>query len=47
MFKNNFLLERKTMWILMLIINLIFTAIIFINQKSKELKELGYKTLDF
>ncbi len=44
MFKNNFLLEGKTMWILMLAINLILiTAII---HQGKEIRELERKTLD-
>ena len=44
MFKNNFLLEGKTMWILMLAINLILiTAII---HQGKEIRELEIKTLD-
>ncbi len=44
MFKNNFLLEGKTMWILMLAMNLILIAVII--HQGKEIRELERKTLD-
>ena len=44
MFKNNFLLEGKTMWILMLTVNLILITVII--HQGKEIRELERKTLD-
>lgn len=44
MFKNNFLLEGKTMWILMLAMNLILITVII--HQGKEIRELERKTLD-
>lgn len=44
MFKNNFLLEVKTMWILMLTVNLILITVII--HQGKEIRELERKTLD-
>ena len=44
MFKNNFLLEVKTMWILMLAMNLILITVII--HQGKEIRELERKTLD-
>lgn len=45
MFKNNFLLEEKTMWILiMLTVNLILITVII--HQGKEIRELERKTLD-
>ena len=44
MFKNNFLLEEKTMWILMLAMNLILITVII--HQGKEIRELERKTLD-
>ncbi len=44
MFKNNFLLEGKTMWILMLAVNLILITVII--HQGKEIRELERKTLD-
>lgn len=44
MFKNNFLLEGKTMWVLMLAMNLILITVII--HQGKEIRELERKTLD-
>ena len=44
MFKNNFLLEGKTMWILMLAVNVILITVII--HQGKEIRELERKTLD-
>ena len=44
MFKKNFLLEEKTMWILMLTVNLILITVII--HQGKEIRELERKTLD-
>ena len=44
MFKNNFLLEEKTMWVLMLAMNLILITVII--HQGKEIRELERKTLD-
>ena len=44
MFKNNFLLEGKTMWILMLAMNLILITVII--HQGTEIRELERKTLD-
>ena len=44
MFKNNFLLEGQTMWILMLAMNLILITVII--HQGKEIRELERKTLD-
>lgn len=44
MFKDNFLLEGKTMWILMLAMNLILITVII--HQGKEIRELERKTLD-
>lgn len=44
MFKKNFLLEEKTMGILMLTVNLILITVII--HQGKEIRELERKTLD-
>ena len=44
MFKNNFLLEGKTIWILIPTVNLILIKVII--HQGKETRELERKTLD-
>ena len=44
MFKNNFLLEGKTIWILIPTVNLILIKVII--HQGKETSELERKTLD-